>query len=226
MDYSRLYAQEAKQYEELIGFEDAQGNLPRYLKTASKGLEYCLDCGTGTGRLARILAGLGKKVVGYDSSSSMLSRLPSELLPRSLVADHLNLPFAGPTFDLITAGWTFCHLVDAQPHSWKTPLNLLFRHLFSILKTDGKIIVVETLGTGTPIPNPPAHLIEYQNHLQQMGFQKDWIRTDYEFPDLKTARRLSAFFFSESMEKNIDSGPPAQLKECTGIWTCSKESLS
>ena len=59
-----------------------------------------LDLGTGTGTLARLLAGHGLRVVGLDPARAMLLAAP----PPVVVARAEATPFADASFDLVTAG--------------------------------------------------------------------------------------------------------------------------
>jgi hypothetical protein len=93
---------------------------------------------------------------------------------------------------------------------------------FRLLRPGGSLLIFETLGTGYETPHPPEHLKPYYTFLEGMGFDSTWIRTDYRFPNLKTARRLSTFFFGEKLGRLVFHNNWQVLPECTGIWSITR----
>jgi SAM-dependent methyltransferase len=94
-----------------------------------------LDCGCGTGRLARALAeSAGARVSGIDPEPEMLrvarSNVPVTVDLRAGRAEEL--PFADGSFER-AALWLVCHLVD-RPAA--------FRELARVLTDDGRLVVV------------------------------------------------------------------------------------
>ena len=82
-----------------------------------------IDVGTGTGRLARMIARRGaRSVLGVDATEEMLSvartlalkeGLHSIRFERTVIGEH-PLPAADNTFDLLTSGLMLCHLPDLR----------------------------------------------------------------------------------------------------------------
>jgi SAM-dependent methyltransferase len=94
-----------------------------------------LDCGCGTGRLARALAeSAGALVSGIDPESEMLhvarSNVPETVDLQAGRAEEL--PFPDRSFDR-AALWLVCHLVDR---------HAAFRELARVLTADGCLVVV------------------------------------------------------------------------------------
>ncbi|HNN14596.1 MAG TPA: hypothetical protein PKL78_13635, partial [Anaerolineales bacterium] len=54
--------------------------------------------------------------------------------------------------------------------------------------------------------------------LDEMGFQKTWIRTDYQFESLAEAEELSRFFFGNALGDQVVQHQWTILPECTGVW--------
>ena len=79
----------------------------------------------------------------------------------------------------------------------------------------GKIVLIETQGTGFEPPHPPQHLLEYYEFLKEQGFESTWFRSDYEFDSAVEARELTEFFFGQEL---ADQFSGRILPECTGIW--------
>jgi hypothetical protein len=55
--------------------------------------------------------------------------------------------------------------------------------------------------------------------LDELGFSRSWIRTDYQFTSIAERDDLIRFFFGEEMIQTALSDNPLIVPECTGIWT-------
>ncbi len=126
------------------------------LATAPK---HVLDLGTGTGRVAQIVAGRFRDadVVGADISEQMIDqarrKLPPELADRVRfeVADASRLPFADGEFDLVT-------LANMIP---------FFDELARVVASGGHVLFSFSIGPDTPIWVPPERL---ERELSRRGF--------------------------------------------------------
>jgi hypothetical protein len=76
----------------------------------------------------------------------------------------------------------------------------------------------ESLGTGNESPVKLDHLKNFYPWLDEAGFQKKWIRTDYQFESLEEAEYLSRFFFGDEMGDKVKRKNWVVLPECTGVW--------
>lgn len=226
-DHPEIYSSQAEQYEALISREDYQGNLlPALQKVTSLNNLNVVEFGAGTGRLTTQVTPLAQSIQAFDISQHMLD-LASQKLTRSgltnwqtQVADHRHVPVADHTADVILSGWSVCYIVVDHPQDWRTEIDKVLSEMDRILVAGGKIILIETLGTGFEQPTPPEHLVEYYAYLEAHGFSRSWVRTDYRFENLEIAKELSKFFFGEAMlEKIITNDRGITLPECTGIWS-------
>lgn len=101
-----------------------------------------LEVGSGTGAGARVLAEVVGTLVCCDLSAEMLRHAP-DLAPR-LRADASRLPFSDRSFDAIL-------LVNM----------LLFPgEVDRVLRDDGVVVWVNTLGNQTPIHLPPSDVLD------------------------------------------------------------------
>lgn len=75
-----------------------------------------LDAACGTGRYAEVLAALGHRVVGVDSSPDMLARARTRV-PRAtfLRADLHQLPWSNGAFDVVVCGLALTHVPALPP---------------------------------------------------------------------------------------------------------------
>jgi len=220
-----VYARQAEQYERLIRREDYQGNiLPALAAITSLRGKQVVELGAGTGRLTRLLAPLVRSIHAFDLSAHMLRLAGSSLVETGLhnwglaLADHRRLPVKGAVADVIIAGWSVCYLVTWNPSGWQADLQLALDEMERVLRPGGTILLLETLGTGHEMPNPPKHLLEYYRYLEGHGFQSTWIRTDYRFASLEEAEQLSRFFFGDELARAVVEKQWKTLPECTGIW--------
>ena len=87
-----------------------------------------------------------------------------------------------------------------------------------VLRRARPIVLFESLGTGHVSPFQLPHLMNFYPWLDEVGFQKTWIRTDYKFESLEQAEGLARFFFGDEMGDNVVKNNWVILPECTGVW--------
>ena len=87
-----------------------------------------------------------------------------------------------------------------------------------VLRPGGTFIILETLGTGHETPFVNESLVDYFTYLENEGFQKSWIRTDFHFKSLAEASSAIGFFFGDEMAQKVIDNNWVILPECTGIW--------
>lgn len=224
-DHKKVYQDEGDRYQQLIAREDYRGNLLPALKKILEleGLDV-LDLGAGTGRLTALLAPIVNSIQAIDLSHHMLT-VAAELLIKSghknwdvAAADHRFIPRESNCVDLIISGWSFCYLAVWAEKNWEENIKLGLNEVKRLLRDDGSIIIIETLGTGNKEPIIIDKLANYLSYLEEVGFQRTWIRTDYQFMDREEANDLTEFFFGTEMLENISQDDKPVLPECTGIW--------
>lgn len=225
VEHETVYSRQADLYEQLIVREDFLENLPRTIEkiTSFKGLNV-VELGAGTGRLTRLIAPKAASITALDLSPHMLAKAAAILWPKyqgevSLAAaNHVDLPLPSSSADIIIAGWSICYLVSWHPEDWQPLLAKTLSEMRRVLRPRGKIILIETQGTGGETPNPPENLIPYYNILENSGFKSTWIRTDYRFNSMAEAEEIAGFFFGHEMIANLKKQEKPELPECTGIW--------
>jgi ubiquinone/menaquinone biosynthesis C-methylase UbiE len=224
-DNKTVYAQHGNKYEALIAREDHQGNILSALRDITP-LEnrVVLDLGAGTGRLASLLAPLVAHVHAFDIAPDMLRVSRQKLTESGLtnwevnIADHRQLPVEDHSADLIVSGWSVSYLAVWNPDSWRVELDKALEEMKRVLKTGSFIVLFESLGTGHESPVQLDHLKNFYSWLDQAGFQKKWIRTDYQFESLDEAVYLSRFFFGDELGDQVRQNNWIILPECTGVW--------
>lgn len=224
-DHKLTYQNEAENYDRLVSYEDYHGRLlPSIRKIIPLEGKDILELGAGTGRLSTLLLPFSRKMIALDLSHAMLSIAQRKLQKMGGMnwllgaGDHRHLPMADGCMDVIIAGWSICYLVDWYRSTWKTELTLAFNEMDRVLRRQGTIILIETQGTGYETPHPPEHLVEYFAFLSNSGFEKTWLRTDYQFEDLDSAERITRFFFGKNLADQVKKNNWVILPECTGIW--------
>ena len=224
-DHKKVYETQALNYQRLIAREDYQENLlPAIQEIVDlEGLDV-IDLGTGTGRLACLLAPIAKSMLAFDLFPHMLDVAASRLKKQgsknwlTAASDHRHVPLGGRSAGLVISGWSLCYLVVWEVQNWVASLEAGLHEIDRLLRDEGVIIIIETLGTGVENPEPPEKLLEYFQYLEQNGFQRSWLRTDYQFQNQEEAVELVQFFFGEEMLEKIVNEPQPVLPECTGIW--------
>ena len=224
-EHREVYANHADRYELLVSREDYELNIPRKLKQILNfNSKDVIELGSGTGRLACLLAPVAKSVLALDASPNMLEVAAAKLGAAGLrnwgvaAADHRALPIAGQSADVAISGWSIVYLVVWNESSWEGELAKGLDEMRRILRPGGSIVILETLGTGHESPHPPDNLVDYFSYLEQQGFEHAWIRTDYRFDSMEEAEDIVGFFYGEAMLNEISNGDAVTLPECTGIW--------
>ena len=225
MDLKEIYASRAPEYERLVSREDFAGNILKALQEIRVlvGLDV-VELGAGTGRLTCMLAPFVRSIRAFDASDHMLGVAREKLAAgnwqnwQADVAVHAALPVAAATADLVIAGWSLVYSAILAAGDWRIELGQTLAEMRRVLRPGGTIIVLETMGSGSTSPQPPADLLDYFGFLKQGGFQTRWIRTDYRFKDMAEAQQLAEFFFGAEMLPKISEAEAPTLPECTGIW--------
>jgi ubiquinone/menaquinone biosynthesis C-methylase UbiE len=230
-DAREIYQFRSEDYAALVGCEDRDGNLLNAIRDVVQlaGADV-VELGAGTGRVTVQLAPHVRSIRAFDLAPPML-----EVARRNLerlgaknwqieLADNARLPVMAESADISVAGWTYGHQTVWNADCWREPIEAALGEMLRVLRPRGSAIVIETLGTGHTTPfAPPLELERYYALLtQQFGFDRTWIRTDYEFPSLAEGERLLRLFFGEEMATHFVSTGSPVLPECTGVWSRRK----
>ena len=226
-DYELIYRERAAEYDELVAHEDYLHNTPHALQQIRPLHDLdVVEMGAGTGRLTRLIAPLARSIAAFDASKAMLDVAAGTLphLPARnwllAVADNRCLPAPDGSADMCLAGWSLGHATGWYPDSWRQVIRLAVAQMIRVLRPGGTAIILETLGTGREMPEPPTDaLAEYYRLLEEeYDFRSRWIRTDYRFESVEEAERLTRFFFSDALADRVARERLAILPECTGVW--------
>jgi ubiquinone/menaquinone biosynthesis C-methylase UbiE len=178
-DYDEIYHRHADQYDLLVSREDYQHNLFCTLDQINPFDDRdVVEFGAGTGRLTCMLAPVVRTIRAFDSSSHMLEEAVQNLKKTGLhnwqvqVGDHRNLKVETGTADVAISGWSMCYLVVGNKDTWQRELARGLAEMQRVLREDGSLIIIETLGTGHEIPAPPEELMEYYGWLEQGDFDE------------------------------------------------------
>lgn len=225
-DYHQIYRDQAAEYELLVSREDYQGNIFRTLDQIVPLLGLTVvELGAGTGRLTCLLAPVVKSIYAFDRSPHMLEVAVAKLRQsgrrnwHAAVSDHREMPVRSGIADVALSGWSICYMVVDSPANWEDELVRALSEMRRVVRPGGRLLLLETLGTGVERPDPPIELLEYYEYLEARGFSRTWIRTDYRFRDRTEAEASAQFFFGDAMVgKIIEDARGVILPECTGVW--------
>jgi demethylmenaquinone methyltransferase/2-methoxy-6-polyprenyl-1,4-benzoquinol methylase len=109
-----------------------EGTLLRLLKLPENG--HILDAGGGTGRIAQLLKGEGRRVIVQDISYKMVSQTKQKGGIEAVASETEDLPFPDESFDRIV-------MVDAYHHLRNQHQSL--KELWRVLKSDGVLVIEE-----------------------------------------------------------------------------------
>ncbi|MBP1962532.1 class I SAM-dependent methyltransferase [Paenibacillus aceris] len=222
-NHEEIYQTQADTYDLLIS---KQPSLIDVIETIHpvEGLDI-LDLGAGSGRLTCMLAPKAKSILALDESEAMLKVTADKLQKAGLhnwstkVADHRTLPVSSHSYDLIVSGWSICYLGNSDLPNWKQNIHKVVTEIKRVLRPGGCAIIIENFGTGWAVPNPPSFLRSYFELLEnEYGMSHTWIRTDYDFENLREAERLCRFFFGDDLADKVVKEGWIHLPECAGVW--------
>ena len=224
--FKNIYNNMAVEYHRMIEYEDVDDNLYECIdKLLTVDFNSVLDIGSGTGRIPLLLSDTNLNVFGLDLYWEMLQE---NVRQRNLSAgswllsqgDAGALPVSSDRFDVVTAGWVLGHTCSWHP-DWQTELDIVLNEMHRVVRSQGIIIIMETLTTGSDIPSPPtAELSDYYDWLENSwNFSRQELRTDYKFPNVQKAINNTEFFFGEQLSNMIIDNDWSRVPECTGVWS-------
>jgi len=231
--FETIYSRRAVDYHRMIAAEDVDDNLPAALyEIGQPHGKRILDLGSGTGRIPLLLGSQAAQLIAIDLQRAMLleNRHQKELtfrkdLPKvdwSLVqADMRQIPLVSGWAQLTLAGWAIGHMRAWFQQDWQRQMRSALAEMLRVTQPGGRLIIIETLGTGSLEPKPPVEsLAEYYTWLEQdWGFWRRAIRTDYQFGSVEQAVAHTKFFFGSELADKIRANRWRRVPEWTGIWT-------
>ena len=227
LSWNTLYTDYAEEYEILVSHEDYQNNLMAAIERLQP-LQGMLvaELGAGTGRVSSLLQGHVKRLYAFDLSRPMLRVAQSKQRREgwehvSLTqADSRLVPTRAAWADFAIEGWAFLHIAVNFPEDWQIQLSRALDEMRRLVRPGGKLILIETLGTGESTPKAaPFHHRVYDFLEGEGGFNPLDIRTDYRFETLEQIRQVVLPLFGQEMlARLIETEQGWVLPECTGLW--------
>jgi ubiquinone/menaquinone biosynthesis C-methylase UbiE len=226
-DYDHLFADQAEKYDRLVDAEDFQGNLLLTMRRFGhlNREQTVADLGTGTGRIAFLLAPTVRHVYGIEPVGGMLRVAESKKQRLGfknvdfLPGEHADLPLPDHSIDLIVEGWAFLMAFNRAYPEWRSEFEAIVREMKRILRPSGAVILVETMGTlhmWEEVPVRTAVLYDYFE--KELGLKKSTIRTDYRFSSTEEAVDLGTFFFGDEVGAEISQISEPVVLEATAVW--------
>jgi ubiquinone/menaquinone biosynthesis C-methylase UbiE len=223
--YRDIYESKADAYDELVSHEDHEGNLARVLAELAPGDALSVvEAGAGTGRLTRLLAPRAKRIQAFDGSAAMIAIARRHLADQTHVSlevsRHDALPVETDGADLALEGWAFGHAVGWNPDGWRDDVRRWVTELDRVTREEGRVILIETMGTGVLGPFEGGHSLEPFDAFvcETLGFERHVVRTDYAFSSIDEAARVLGFFFGERMERRVRDHAWTIVPEHTGVY--------
>jgi len=225
--WKNLYNERAIDYEQLVEREDYQGNLlPALNKIHPLECARVVEFGAGTGRISAQILPLVERLWAFDLSPAMLhiaNRKPerSKGLNWLLgVGDSRSMPLPDGCADIAIEGWSFLQIAVWHEDAWQEQIGRAISEMLRVVHPGGTAIMIETLGTGASVPEPPEEFTQVYAHIErEWGFFPSWIRTDFLFTTPEQAHAgLGPLFGEAVLDRLQETEDGVLLPECTGIW--------
>ena len=228
--YHTIYRDHPEDYDALVRAEDCDGNLRAHLRASLGELSArpVLELGVGTGRVTRWLMQLGAHVRGHELSPAMVDLARARLAAEGYdvtaltVGDAYAGDFGEAWAAAAVAGWVFGHAVSWHPDDWSDRVRRAVTAMKRAVVPGGRVVVIETLGTGHETPSVAPALAQYFALLESEGFSRTALRTDYAFESAAAAERSARFFFGDAMGDRVRDAGWSRVPECTGVWTATR----
>jgi ubiquinone/menaquinone biosynthesis C-methylase UbiE len=226
-DYDLLFADQAEKYDRFVSAEDHGGNLlPALRRLGRLNREQAVaDLGTGTGRIAFLVAPIVRHVYGIEPVGGMRSF--AELKKKKLgvknvdflPGEHRDIPLPDHSVDLVIEGWAFLRAFSCAYPEWRAEFDTIAQETRRILRPGGAVVYIETMGSLHLWEEPPARTsLLYDYFERDLGLRKAVIRTDYEFASVEDAVDLGAFFFGDEFGAEIRQAGNPIVPEATALW--------
>jgi len=182
------------------------------------------DIGAGTGRIARLVAPRARALLLVERAAPMLAVATARLEAMGVaftahIGDARSLPLDTGVADVAIAAWVFGHFRHWMPHGWRDDVGRAITEMDRVTRPGGRIVVIETLGTGHTEPRRHEALDEYFAELEaRWGFRRSWVRTDYVFESVDRAVEVCRPFFGEALAAAIRENGWSRVPECTAFF--------
>jgi len=221
---NEMYDNFSDRYDLLISHEDYQHNLLAFLKANAewKG-KSVYEFGAGTGRITQYYENDISEATVFDNSENMLNAARKKVTNKNVTIkklDNTEMHTLQDQVDIVLEGWSFGHLITEKKDDIYTWLKYIDSNSKRLAKE--KVIMIETMGTNVNIPGVHnATLEKMYQYLEQNGYKKNIIKTDYKFDSVEMAASTLGGFFGTEMEKAILNSKRSIIPEYTGIWICN-----
>jgi SAM-dependent methyltransferase len=223
LNWDTLYTDHADAYELLVAHEDYQDNLIAAIQRLQPLAGTTVaEFGAGTGRVSGLLAGRVRRVLSFDFSAAMLRVAQANNWPNvSLaLADSRRMPVRAGWADFGIEGWAFLQIAVWHRQDWRVQMGQALDEMQRAVRPGGKMILIETLGTGESRPKVEPFFRTVYNFLEaECGFASLDIRTDYCFETMEQIQSVVVPLFGQAMiERLVKTGAGWVLPECSGVW--------
>jgi ubiquinone/menaquinone biosynthesis C-methylase UbiE len=227
LTWDTLYTEHADAYELLVSHEDYQGNLPHTLQAIQPMAgALAAEFGCGTGRVTGLLTGLVRRLHAFDFTVSMLRMAQANQRRNGwqntslALADSRQMPVRSGWADFAIEGWAFLQVAVWNPDDWQAQLDRALAEMRRVVRPGGKMILIETLGTGESTPAVVPFFRQVYDFLEaERSFAPLSLRTDYFFETLEQVHQVVVPLFGQVMlERLVKSASGWILPECTGLW--------
>jgi len=223
---NEIYKKYSTQYDQLVTSEDHKKNLKKFLlNNIDWNNKIVYEPGIGTGRLTKMYIDRINFVYGFDIENHMLEQCKKNLYKymhkiRLNAADNIELPTVEEKADILIEGWSFGHTIVEYEVDVPGTTEKLIDNLNKLIKDNGIIVIIETLGTNIDKPKSINQPLDHFYSLieKKYGFNKTIIRTDYMFNEYNEAADVLGFFFGKEMKEEILQKKINIIPEYTGIW--------
>ncbi len=215
-----------EKYDYLVNHEDYRKNLMRKIFTRRdiRGLDI-VEIGAGTGRLTFQICPFAKYVTAYEPDENLLKVARAKKETRKVTncvflhGSPYQIPLKDKTMDVAIEGWNFPQIIASSEDVWQATIKRSLTEMQRVIRPGGTIFLIESLGILEEEPVEPKFFHRlYKEFESQYGFQRDWVRTDYQFESAAQAEYYIGLFCGPEAAAKIREQNLSVIPACTGIW--------
>lgn len=216
-EWQKTYEEEVEIYDTFSKYED-EGNklLNKLLEKFSFQNKIVLEVGCGSGKYSELLAPKSKKYLGLEISKPLIKLAKQKCKKFSNVkffnCSAEKIPLEDNSVDVVFASWVLTAMISDEMREKS------IKEILRVLKNGGDIWLIENHWEGEFMKlrgkmNMKFKECDIYPLIKKYGFEIiETIDTNFFFPNLDEAKRVTEFIFGENALEYLNKKPQPKIK--------------